>query len=82
MKISLQTFFILRKPIKTESLVCKNASTKVQKSKLIQGHHKKSVGSETWIQNIEPKLLRQKARADNYQITDESFLKQIGIICP
>lgn len=59
--------------MKTESLVCKNTSTKVQKSKLIQGHHKKSVGSETWIQNIEPKLLRQKARADNYQITGESF---------
>lgn len=80
MNIFFTNFFILRKPINTESY--EKVQAKVQKSKLIQGHHKKSVGSETWIPNIEPKLLRQKARADNYQITDESFLKQIGIICP
>lgn len=81
MKIFFTNFFYSKKANKNRKL-CKSASTKVQKSKLIQGHHKKSVGSETWIQNIEPKLLRQKARADNYQITGESFFKQISIICP
>lgn len=47
MKIFFTNFFILRKPINTESY--EKVQAKVQKSKLIQGHHKKSVGSETWI---------------------------------